>query len=200
MNREHFFKSVRASFGAMNQSQVDGYNFLLDAIEANNISIKHAAYMLATAWHETAITMQPIGEYGKGHGRKYGTWRRNSRGVQYAPMSGGKNAAVYLKSEYAHLYFGRGYVQLTWFNNYKLMGEILGIDLLNNPDLAMRADIAANIMIVGMVRGLFTGKKLNDYINDKKTDYVNARRIINGTDAAAKIASHAVKYERALIV
>ena len=80
------------------------------------------------------------------------------------------------------------------------MGEILGIDLLNNPDLAMRADIAANIMIVGMVRGLFTGKKLNDYINDKKTDYVNARRIINGTDAAAKIAAYAVKYERALIV
>ncbi len=200
MDREHFFKSVRSSFGAMNQSQVDGYNFLLDAIEANNISIKHAAYMLATAWHETAHTMQPIAEYGKGKGRKYGTWQRNSKGVEYAPMNGGKHAAVYLRSECNHLFYGMGYVQLTWYDNYKLMGEILGIDLLNNPDLAMRADIAANIMIVGMVRGLFTGKKLNDYINDKKTDYVNARRIINGTDAAAKIASHAVKYERALIV
>jgi hypothetical protein len=32
---------------------------------------------------------------------------------------------------------------------------------------------------------------LGDYFNDKVTDWVNARRIINGTDKAAVIASYA---------
>ena len=46
--------------------------------------------------------------------------------------------------------------------------------------------------------GDFTGKKLSDYIKPGSVDYVNARRIVNGTDCAEQIADYASKYEDAL--
>ena len=49
-----------------------------------SISYPQGAYILATTWHETATTMLPIAEYGKGGGRPYGTWQRNSKGELYA--------------------------------------------------------------------------------------------------------------------
>lgn len=53
-------------------------------------------------------------------------------------------------------------------------------------------------MSYGMVKGAFTGKKLSDYINSSKSDYREARRIINALDQAEKIESYAVKFESAL--
>ena len=50
----------------------------------------------------------------------------------------------------------------------------------------------------GMIRGWFTGRKLLDYIDGDRRDYVNARRIINGTDRAQVIAGYAMAFERAL--
>jgi hypothetical protein len=49
-----------------------------------------------------------------------------------------------------------------------------------------------------MERGLFTGKKLSDYFNDKKTDWRNARRIINGLDKADTIARYAQNFYNCL--
>jgi hypothetical protein len=46
-----------------------------------------------------------------------------------------------------------------------------------------------------MRRGLFTGKKLGDYIGPGRCDYRNARRIINGVDQAARIAQYATTIE-----
>jgi hypothetical protein len=46
--------------------------------------------------------------------------------------------------------------------------------------------------------GDFTGMKLSDYITPESVDYVNARRIVNGTDRAEQIAGYAEKYEEAL--
>lgn len=165
-----FFDSVRAAFGSLSQSQVDGFTILLAA--ANGLSIPHIAYILATAWHETARTMQPIAEYGKGKGKKYG----KIDGTGKAP-------------------YGRGYVQLTWRDNYIKADQKLGLGgrLAADYDLAMNADVAAKIIVRGMVEGWFTGKKLADY-----TDYSAMRRIVNGTDKAAAIAKYAVTFETAL--
>jgi predicted chitinase len=127
------------------------------------------AYALATAWHETAFTMLPIEEYGKGKGRKYG--EKDSQTKQ--------------------TYYGRGYVQLTWKYNYEKAGIKLGVDLVNKPELALDPDIAAQIMFEGMEGGWFTGKKFADYFNKTTTDWFNARRIINGTDKAAAIGAYA---------
>jgi hypothetical protein len=72
------------------------------------------------------------------------------------------------------------------------------LDLVNNPALALQPGTAYKIMSLGMTRGLFTGKKLPDYLNDEKADYVDARRIINGLDRAELIAGYSEKFEKIL--
>lgn len=139
--------------------------------------LRQAAYMLATAKHETANTFAPIEEYGRGKGLPYG---------KPDPENG-------------HIYFGRGYVQLTWARNYRTMGKALGLPLYAKPELALKYDVAYKIMSYGMTHGAFTGVALSRYITDQRTDYVNARRIINGTDKAELIAGYATAIEQMLL-
>jgi putative chitinase len=184
INKEAFYDSIRKHLfgGKLTSSQVQGMESILNEWERKDLCDKRRlAYMLATAYHETARTMQPIEEYGKGKGRVYG-----------------KPDSVTGK-----IYYGRGFVQLTWKGNYQTMGKLLGIDLVNHPDWALKPDIAVAIMFEGMLtgnsyRGDFTGKSLEDYFNEKKNDPVNARRIINGTDKAELIASYHIKFLNAL--
>lgn len=180
INRDKFFARARASVfhGDMSQSQVDGTNDLLDAFEAAYQAgdMRWLAYELATAFHETAFTMLPVAEIGRGHGRPYG------------------KPDPYTKK----VYYGRGYVQLTWRRNYAAMSPICNVDLVANPDLAMRPDLAAKIMFYGMDHGTFTGRKLADYFTPHITDFLNARAIINGKDCEAQIAAYARNFLAAL--
>ena len=83
-------------------------------------------------------------------------------------------------------YYGRGYVQLTWKDNYAKFGSLLGIDLVNNPDLALNPTSAGKIICIGMAKGMFTCVGLSDYFGPSKDDLTNARRIFNGLDKAAE--------------
>ena len=200
---DYSWDKMRYALGGFTQSQVDGFNAIMAAINANQ-SAKNplfAAYILATVWHETAKTMQPIEEYGKGKGRKYGTWQTNSKGVKYCQAVGGRNPYFYTFAEYPHLYYGRGNVQLTWLDNYIKLGKMINVDLANNPDLALEPKNAANILITGMLTGAFTGMSLSRCIKTGATqEFVNARKIINGTDCNKLIADYAVKFLDCLIV
>lgn len=192
------FDILRKNLGRLKQSQVDQINFLVSEFDKDkSISYPQAAYMLATTWHETATTMLPIEEYGKGKGRTYGTWFKNSLGKLYSFIDGLKKVA-YLFDDYPHLYYGRGYVQLTWWANYDKASKKLGIDFVNHPEYALQREYAVKILITGMKEGWFTGRKLSDYISGNKKDYVNARRIINGMDKAKLIAGYADIFEKAL--
>ena len=175
--RARFFTQIRVHLfnGRLQQSQVDGINFILAAAPAG-IDRRWLAYALATTQHETGATMRPIEEWGKGEGRLYGS----------------------RDAETGHVYYGRGYVQLTWRDNYRRMGELLGVDLEHRPELALDPTLAAKIMFEGMSRGLFTGRKFADFFNAERTDWHRARMIINGLDRAALIAAYAVKYDEAL--
>lgn len=174
--REHLFR------GSLNQAQVDGLNhlgrYLKGAFPDDPVGVQKAAYCLATFQWETASTMQPIEEYG-------------GRSARYAP------------------WYGRGYVQLTWEENYlKQENKLAGMKYVQdggipyqvhrNRDLALHLDTSAIISIWGMIDGDFTGKKLSDYIKEESVDYVNARRIVNGTDRAQEIADMAMHYENAI--
>lgn len=166
IDRKIFFDGVRSYFGSLKQSQVDGFNALLDAHEKdyNWPDLRWFAYCLATTWHETAFTMKPIKEYG---------------------------SDSYLKSKPYYPYFGRGYVQLTWEDNYEKMGKKLGVSLTGaDKDLALDPTIAAEVLFTGMLDGDFTGKALSDYFDEDTDDPRNARRIINGTDKADTIAGY----------
>lgn len=89
-------------------------------------------------------------------------------------------------------------MQLTWRANYKKMGDLLRIDLVRHPEKALDPDVATKILFEGMTRGSFTGKKLSNYFNDTKEDWVNARRIINALDKANLIADYAKQYYAAI--
>jgi hypothetical protein len=135
--------------------------------------IQQKAYLLATVEWETAGTFAPVREaYWLSE-----EWRRRNL-TRYYP------------------YYGRGYVQLTWDFNYAHYGELLGLDLLTNPDLALRPDIALFILIHGSKFGVFTGHRLENYVNSGHCDYWNARRVINGTDRATEIEAIAQDWEQ----
>lgn len=181
IDRKDYFEAHRRAFGWLDQNQVNGIEAILDGMAEDEAlgDIRHAAYMLATAWHETDKTMHPIREYGRGRGRKYGIAGPHNRQVAY----------------------GRGYVQLTWATNYARADKELqlGGALIADYDLAMRPDIAYRILSRGMIEGWFTGKRLGDYLRPGRApDYIGARRVINGLDRAALIAQYARKLEGAL--
>jgi len=150
---------------------------VIDAIryEANSHGLKlktQHAYIIATVHHETARTFRPLEEYGKGKGRSYG---------KPDPRTG-------------KAYYGRGFVQLTWKGNYEKYSQILGVDLVNNPSLACDPNVALFVLIHGFKWGTFTGARLENYVNSARTDFVGARRCINGTDRAHQIAQLAQAY------
>ena len=173
MSRSEFYNTIRPMFGgAMSQKQVDGTEALLAATDG--LPITYRAYLMATAKHETASTMMPISEYGRGKGKPYGKHGKHGQ-AQY----------------------GRGYVQLTWDANYEKADKALGLNgaLLKDFNLAMQPTIAAQILVRGCCEGWFTGKKLSDYL----PDYVQARRVVNGLDKAALIAGYARSFEAAFV-
>jgi putative chitinase len=191
-DRTFFFDSVRANLfnGTLTQSQVDGMNYLLEVwewgFEANNPNdgTMWLAYALATFYHETARTMQPIEEYGRGSGKSYGQ-----------PAG-----------PYGQCYYGRGFVQLTWEDNYKKGEQYLkdryGKDCGIYPAAsnALDAETSALVSYDGMVYGWFTGVGLPEYLSKSKgiEDPVNARRIVNGTDCAQQIAGYYWHFKAAL--
>jgi putative chitinase len=143
------------------------------------------AYMLATTWHETSFTFRPIKEVGSNkYLSKYDTGR-------LAKALGNTLAA----DGDGILYAGRGYVMITGRRNYDLFTRLLGVNLIDNPDLALKPEIASAILIIGSLKGLFTTRGLTDFIKyGSLEEFKEARRVINGTDANTMIASYAKKF------
>lgn len=191
ISKVDFYSLVRKEglFKKLSQKQVMSIDYILNYWDASGYKdLRWLAYMLATVYHETAATMLPIEEWGKGKGRKYGKKVKYS-GVPYTSPD--------------KVYYGRGYVMITWYEVYEMMGKILGVPLLQNPELALDIDVATKIMFEGMLSahssfGDFTGKSLEMYFNNKVNDPVNARRIINGTDKAKLIVGYHEKFLRCL--
>ncbi len=123
------------------------------------------AYVLATVDHETNHTFQPVTE---------AYWLADPD--------------AYLKKHHPvyYPYCGRGYVQLTWKKNYEKYSRILGEDLVGDPSLALDPEIARFILVHGFLTGAFTGRKIVDYV-DTQSDFVNARRCINGWTGRRKL-------------
>lgn len=147
------------------------------------LSRDEAAYVLGTVHWETNGTFEPVKE------------------AYYL----GSKAEAYRKKLRYYPWYGRGFIQLTWLENYIKAGKRLGIDLTTNPDKAMDPEISAEIAVVGMKEGWFTGKDLDDFIDSvdesDKEDFLEfhaARKIVNGMDKANEIAVLAEKYEEEL--
>lgn len=178
IDKEKFTGLYQAKYGRLPDKARADMQILLAMMVADDkvVDLRHAAYMLATVMHECDRTWAPIEEIGKGKGKPYG---------KVDPKTG-------------KVYFGRGYVQLTWGENYQRIGQAIGVDLYHEPERALQYDVAYRIMSYGMRHGAFTGVMLKRYIHDDVCDYINSRRIINGTDRADTIAGYARSVETML--
>lgn len=186
IDRDKFFSLVRESVfnGVLSQRQVDGMNYLLDTWENFHFDkdIRWLAYALATAYHESAATMEPIEEYGKGGS------------AEYAQPTG----------PYGECYYGRGYVQLTWLENYQKGEQVLKdkydieCPMVQYPHRMLEHAPAALVLYDGMIDGWFTGVGLPDYFDSDTEDPVNARKIVNGLDKADLIAGYYWDFKKAL--
>lgn len=189
IERKLFFDTVRQPLfeGALTQKQVWGMESILLEWDMQQLTDRRwLAYILATTYHETAKTMQPIEEYGKGKGHDYG--KKLKQG------SGPGNRIAYETPD--KLFYGRGHTQNTWFENYQRLTQGAKIqghdwDFLNSPELLLQMEPSIWATFFAMRTGLYTGKKLSNYFNEKVEDWVDARKIINGLDCAEKIAEYA---------
>ena len=181
-DRNLYFNYVREALfeGALSQQQVDGQNLILAIFENQYGGTpmhdhRWLAYMLATVFHETA----------------YGMWPNTEQGSQ-----------EYLQGKDYYPYIGRGYVHLTWEENYRNASAALGLiddrDLVSHPELALDSLIATRIMFRGMAEGWFTGAKLGQFFDSTTDDPYEARTIINGHDCAGDIADHHNQFLTAL--
>jgi putative chitinase len=177
-----FYMELRKLTGPLNQVQVNTIEGLFKA--ASHWTVGWLAYGLATAWHECRL--QPIEEWGKGKGKRYG-----------------------VPDKYSQAPYGRGLVQLTWDYNYEWADKVCSDAgmvprgaILKDFSLVMRPDIATLILVKGMETGAFTKRKLADYIGHMGTPetFTQARRIINGTDKAVAISEQAMKIQSAIIL
>lgn len=139
--------------------------------------MEEKAYILATSYWETNETMEPVEE---------------------AYYLGEPRASTYRRKLWYYPWHGRGLAQITHEKNYIKLGKRLGIDLTTDPTVVMHPDVAAKILVIGSREGLFTGKRLSNYLKPGLPDYVSARRVINGTDCAKEIAEIAKQYEMTL--
>lgn len=183
-----FYNAIRKLFdGSLTQEQVNGFEVIGEAWgKAGDGNLRNCAYILATAYHETARTMQPVRETlastdAKAKERLTRAWKAGKLPwVKKDYWSGG--------------FFGRGYVQLTHKDNYVRAGGKLGLDLVADPSKAMIPEVAALILVRGCLEGWFTGKKLSDF----PSDFMSARSVVNGSDRALLIAGYAYTFLNAL--
>lgn len=145
---------------------------IINVCAANGLLRNQAAYNLSTTYHETGGTMQPVRE-------TFAT--SDKQAISRLDAAWAKGQLTWVSKPYWRTgFFGRGFVQLTHEDNYEKAAKKLGIDLVGNPTKVMVPEIAAKILVIGSRDGWFTGKKLSDFITLSKSDFFDARAIING--------------------
>lgn len=183
--------------------------------------------------HRWASTMSPVEEVGHGANRRYflpvkvkslpgdearvteqdgdqfsvtakGTQSAITKGAKLGAPATQKAVKAYADDDGAELsYFGRGYVQLTWWSNYARSSAQLGmgLQLLLDPEKVLQPEIAYKLMAHGMLTGdgFANGRKFSRYFKGATTDYVKARGMVNGTDHAVEIAAIAGHFKSILL-
>lgn len=204
MNDAKFFDALRAGreLGpTLSPSEVSGVSAIVAAMAGSPIA--YAAYALATAYKETAHTMQPVEE---------ANWLSQEAANKYffRQYDIGGNRPALARDELGNIqpgdgikFHGRGLVQITGRKNYTKAAAALEVDLVGHPELALGAVVAAKIMRRGMAEGWFTTKSFASYLPVTGLavipQFIAARRIINGQDCAGEIADAAMHFQAALV-
>lgn len=208
IDRKRLFGEMRHLFGRLSQAQVDGTNVIVDAWEEKHSTrdsgtgdIRQLAYILATAWHETATRMEPVMETRRAN---EATNPSVDTAIKRLESSWKAGKLKWVKSPYwrkdsnGRSWLGRGPVQCTHWENYFKCEKALGIPFTKDPELMLQAHPAAQAMVFMMETGGYTGKKLADYFTAIKADAKGARQIVNDHDRDTLIASYWTSFLHAL--
>lgn len=186
MNRKVFYDFVRnLPFGGrISPDQFDGLEKILDYAEAEypDMDKRWLAYILATVFHETARTMQPVRET---------LAPTDAEAIRRLDAAYKKGTLKVSKPYWQEGYFGRGLVQITFKDNYDKFG-------ITNPADALTWAVALRVLFDGMINAKFTKYRLSQFFDAKKNDPKGARKIVNGTDKATLIAEYHANFLSAL--
>ncbi len=190
MDRKAFFASLRRResgvFGtSLSQAQVDGTEAFVDSCIRNGVTDPwDAALIGANIYHETGGYMLPIKEtvmpYHKDKNPSDATV------IARLDRAWAKGQLPWVKTPYwRDGAFGRGPIQTTHWHNYGKIGKRLGLPLREKPELLLEPDHGADSAVIGMMEGLYTGKKISDYELPRdlsNSPAMHPRRIVNGKD------------------
>lgn len=187
------WNKLRLIFGDfLSKTQIDGFNAIIDEFNTLKISDKRlVAYIMATSVFETTKKMLPKEETGTDE------YFRQMYDVS------GERSAIAVRMGNTEIgdgikYKKRGIIQLLGKKAYQKFGDLIEEDLVNDPSLMLDLKISTRLLVEGMLKGWYTGVTLYNYITPSKTDYTNARRTVNGTDNAKRIALMAEQLELAI--
>lgn len=157
--------------------------YIIERARMRGVLRNQLAYILATACHETAHTMRPVRET---------LATSDKQAIARLDAAYAKGQLKRVKTPYwRDGWFGRGYVQITHKANYDKLGV--------TKQTALQRDTATRVLLDGMLEGKFTGHRLDKYVALSKSDFVGARKVVNGTDRAKDIADLARQYDAALL-
>lgn len=206
MDKPVFYDKLRQSKvifpPALSTRQVEGMEALLNTGMELNLPTHHMANILANVYRETGGGMYPIKE------TVYPSHKDQNPSdatvIKRLDTAFAKGQLTWVKTPYwRDGAFGRGQIQITHWDNYKKLGDMIGVDLRSNPSLALQPRVSAAIAIIGMSTGAFTGKKLSDYVFPRDLDNppkTNSRRIVNGEDGSdAEVAKSHRAFYNALV-
>lgn len=180
-------KLIEAAPDSLKEQAKKVIPFLYDACIKNGVTdAGQIAYVLATAEHESKL----------GRFMEERQWIKDEKANNeyFEKRYQGRADLGNTQPGDGIKFKGRGFCQITGRVNYEKWSKKLGINLLDNPDLAAKdLNIAAKILVVGMKEGSFTGHKLSQYIFGGNRDFYNARRIINAIGDPKNPANDAEK-------
>ena len=216
LDRKVFFDHIRGSMfrGSLSQEQVIGIDAIISAFEKHSPDKdeRKLAYVLATPMLETGERFNlgrenlnytsaariravwPSRFKNEGAARPY---VRNPEGLA-EKVYGNRDDLGNVQRGDGWTYRGAGWPQLTGRRNFRVAGKKVGVDLEADPELATKPDISGEALVAGMYEGWFTGRKLDDYITDARTDFERARQIINGMDRYKDVAAYAEGFLKAI--
>lgn len=192
-----FYDNLRGGLfqGKISAQQFEGIEALLNEWNRQKgYDWRRFSYILGTVYHETRGTMQPVEETGRGVGKPYG------KKLKYG---GGPGKRIpYTNPD--KLYYGRGHTQNTWYEVYEALSKAARAqgknwDFLANPELLLEMEPSVWATFYAMKVGLYTGKQLDQFFNNDREDWLNARKIVNGKDRAVMVASYAMHFYDAVI-
>lgn len=219
MKKSEFYKLCRESSviftSNLKQSQVTGLEAILDYGIEHDVPLSHLAYALATAYGETGGRMRPIQENMNYSAHRILEVFSRSRLKGHDPIDLAHQPELLANVVYdvdwlgntqpgdGYKYRGHGLVQLTGRANFRKFGARIGVDLENDPLLALDLQTSVQALFAGIQDGLYTGKKASHYLPTddmpaSRTEFIEARKIINGQFEAKRYASYAQAFQHAL--